>query len=226
MSTLQELEQRIQALEQNPQADQLTPGVFSLSAAGGLEEKLSGKLEAQGITFNLSSEEKFRMIEWADGQQRARIVGGTGPGPGSNNVLLLETLNEAGVFGAQLELAGERAGGLAQVAARANEGHGVIIVNQNQQSSFLQLATLANVAISFGSTVLNFVASVEATVEKIPAGLPAERAPKIIIPVPSTPGFNLFCQIGNTLDGKFNLKGTSTTGAETLQVTVPWIAIG
>lgn len=66
LGRLAELEQRVGELEAGgADVDQLTPGVFSINAAGQLEELLSGKLTAFGIIFELGS-----------------IIGSSGLGPG------------------------------------------------------------------------------------------------------------------------------------------------
>lgn len=54
MRSLAELDEAVDELQQG-QLDQLQPGVFSINAAGQLEEILSGKLTANGIIFNLGT---------------------------------------------------------------------------------------------------------------------------------------------------------------------------
>lgn len=69
-ATLEELEQRVQALEAAQQADQLVSGAYSINAQGQLEAKLTGKLEATGIVFaegapvEPGEEETLNEIQW------------------------------------------------------------------------------------------------------------------------------------------------------------------
>jgi hypothetical protein len=99
--TLEQLEARIQTLEQSTSApDQLTPSVFSLNAAGEVEEKLSGKLEAKGIVFEEGEEgkeEAKHSIKWFDGALNSQTIHGYRTG--THHIL------DINAFGADAELA-------------------------------------------------------------------------------------------------------------------------
>lgn len=78
---VQALEQRLNDLEQQLVADQLVPGVFSLNAAGGIEEILSGKLMAQGVELPQGNSGSFKkgdpdLVGWFEGTELKEIVRG------------------------------------------------------------------------------------------------------------------------------------------------------
>lgn len=76
--TLEQLEQRIRALEEGQAADQLQPGTFYLNTKGELEEKLSGKLTTTGIIFPDAKKEENDSIVWAALPNGAYLSGSAG----------------------------------------------------------------------------------------------------------------------------------------------------
>ncbi|HMD60232.1 MAG TPA: hypothetical protein VKG78_02310 [Opitutaceae bacterium] len=144
--TLPEIEAKVQALEQQIQADQLSPGVFSLNpTTGALEEKLKGRLEAEGIVFNIEEiEELTRSIVWEAGLEalRASIVGEITEG---KPTLALFVKNAAKAL-ASLNLS------ISELSLVLG-GQERILLNNLGQSSFPQLETVSKLKLSWG--VLN-----------------------------------------------------------------------
>lgn len=224
------LRQRVEELEQNTAADQLVPGVFAINARGEVEEKLSGKVEAKGILFNLAIEElggeELSQIEWLEASEIAITILGARPvGKAARSLRLSAFPFSPGGPGAQLVIQTDKEPAEAFLRAIAGS-HAAIVIGDDGSSSFLQLTDVETVAIAFGVTVVPFVNAETMSIEKIPCGLPSGRAAGLILTSISTPGANFFAQVGNTEDGKFNLKLTSTSGKVTLNPTVTWAAFG
>lgn len=183
--TLESLAARVAALE-SVQADQLVPGVFSLNNAGELEEKLSGKLEAKGINFNIEAPGEARYIQWLntlgigvsagiDAQIHYTGVHGLPPW-----FSFLELFNTDGLGTSSLLLQSGSAGkpaSAASVKAIAAGGEAVVI-NGSAQSNFLQLGagflpgSLGKAFISVGSAEVEWNGTEKSNYTEI-TGLPA-----------------------------------------------------
>lgn len=129
--TLQQLEERIEALEDQLEADQLTPGVFSLNAKGQVEEKLTGTLEAKGIHFGGSGAESLNTIEWGTGNKSCQIIGVAG---GAISRIELLTTKEA-------------AKALVEIVASENLPHKSRVLLKAGPTNYIQIDAALNVEI-------------------------------------------------------------------------------
>lgn len=157
------LEQKVAELEA-AQGDQLTPGAFSLNAAGELEEILTGKLQARGIIIpeGTAGEEGvvFNELIWQDlgGTIQELITGFVIPAEGQHNLAL-----QAGA-GGSTHLAGLNVRGGApgaeqpRVDARAGLASATIIENGGKSSFLLLAGGPASRRIAFGSAIATWSA--------------------------------------------------------------------
>jgi hypothetical protein len=158
--TIAEIEEQLKQLRQLVVRDQLSSNAYSLNAKGELEEKLTGHLQAQGITLPAQSSGRSEAtIEWvnAGGARIAEIVGSD-----EDDVedLTLRTGVESDNWGA-LTVTG---GAIAQVSASAIGADTVNIINGKNESSLLRIALPPGAAqtarISWGQGEVQFIGGI------------------------------------------------------------------
>lgn len=185
MSTLDELEERIEALEE-AQADQLVPAVFTINENGEIEEKISGEIEAKGITFNegvstdTGKAKAESQIIWNDAGEQPETIRGVRThhaiAPfGFDHALSMTS--QVGNLLAQLELDVYKPAGSAKLLASAGEEgalHQLTILDALGKSSFVQLPTVAAAYLNLGGALITFTKGKAAsTVVVVNHGLPS-----------------------------------------------------
>ncbi len=205
--TLQELDEAIAALEQGASADQLTPGVFSINSQGQVEEKLSGRLEALGITVKaggislpngtfvgsspglklegLSEPSEIRFGAHGEGGAILRAFHYAGMPPSLIKRELLQLFGESvkGLVGGFQVLTDEQ-NAVTKVQAVAGE-ETPTIVDSEGNSSFLQLAQNESWRMNVGYSELTWSGGSEAK-RVIEHGMP--KTPGVVLATLVGPG--------------------------------------
>ncbi len=205
--TLQELDEAIAALEQGASADQLTPGVFSINSAGQVEEKLSGRLEALGISVKaggislpngafvgsspglklegLSEPSEIRFGAQGEGGAILRAFHYAGSPPSIEKRELLQLFGESvkGLVGG-FEVLTDELNAVTKVRATAGELTPTIIDSEGN-SSFLQLAQNESWHAQAGYAELTWTGGSEAH-RVVDHGMP--KTPGIVLTTPTGAG--------------------------------------
>jgi hypothetical protein len=210
-ATLPELEARVAALEQQLQADQLVPGVFSLNAEGKLEEQLTGKLTAQGITFNEApsgieptAEEKIQWLR--EGKPREFVTGREEV----SGVGMLELGIEDGLG---TRLANLRLTGLeARVAIQNPTLRHALILDWEGRSDFLRLAAAAKRQVTLGTATVEWPGATAISNETEVGGLPGTAVNVTPLMVTLGNGFGWYALAGAITPKRFKVTGVATTG--------------
>jgi hypothetical protein len=236
-ATLAELEERVAALEEATLADQLTPGVFSLNAAGQIEERLSGFLEAQGVNVeiaNTAGTAQKRGLRWfyelpAGKEPFVAAIYGYNPGAeeGKKEPQFIMELDDGFVQG-QLAIYETISGVKHEVHAQAfvfgsSGGHLRTIIDSTGKSSFLQLPTASQASVRFGKVAIPNVQAAAGYEIEIPAWSTEHT---LFLAVPSTAeSLNLVTYFGSAPSG-LNKGAIDMASSVNQTVTISWLSIG